>query len=303
MRPGLHVASILLSLATISALCGQEWTWFRGPNGTGVSDCKTIPVQWSQSDYRWTVKLPGTGYSSPVVWEDRVFVFSADPETARRHVSCYGANDGKQLWVRDFVSQPHRLHQRNSYASGTPTVDSERVYVAWATPAELTVKAFSHDGQEVWSRDLGMWIGDHGFGGSPILYEGLLILHNAQQAQELEPDEKPGQAPWSLSTAGLERTSGRRCCPPSAPAIQCRSSSSPKRAPPKWFVRAPAMASSAWIRKRASNAGPPRSLTCVSLTRRSPPADSIFGNNGTGGYSGNYLVAVRPALSRNWPTS
>ena len=46
---------------------GQEWTRFRGPNGQGISDAKTIPVKWIQTDYNWKVQLPGEGHSSPVL--------------------------------------------------------------------------------------------------------------------------------------------------------------------------------------------------------------------------------------------
>jgi len=60
----------------------QDWTRFRGPNGQGQSDAPTIPITWTENDYNWKVELPGIGHSSPVVWGDKVFVTSADPDSA-----------------------------------------------------------------------------------------------------------------------------------------------------------------------------------------------------------------------------
>src|SRR5579863_5448079 len=98
----------------------QEWTRFRGPNGTGESEAATIPAKWKDSDYNWVVKLPGMGHSSPVLWGDRLFVMSADPVTATRYVLCYDATKGTELWKREFESTPHHLHTMSSYASCTP---------------------------------------------------------------------------------------------------------------------------------------------------------------------------------------
>ena len=75
----------------------QEWTRFRGPNGTGESETTTIPATWGDSDYNWKVELPGTGISSPVLWGNRLFVLSADPKEAIRYVLCFDAETGKKL--------------------------------------------------------------------------------------------------------------------------------------------------------------------------------------------------------------
>ena len=142
----------------------QEWTRFHGPNGQGVSTLKSFPAQWTDKDINWKVKLPGIGHSSPVIWGDRLFLLSADPKTAERYFLGINTKDGKIAWKRDFTSESHHLHQRSSFASSTPTVDEERVYIAWSTPTVTTFKAFTHDGDEVWSKDLGRWESQHGFG-------------------------------------------------------------------------------------------------------------------------------------------
>ena len=59
--------SSLLVAFPVSTVAAQEWTRFRGPNGTGVSEAKTVPGSWTEKDYNWVANLPGIGHSSPVV--------------------------------------------------------------------------------------------------------------------------------------------------------------------------------------------------------------------------------------------
>ena len=183
-----------IGLTSSPAAQAQEWTRFRGPNGTGIGKGDSIPARWSPADYNWKIDLPGIGHSSPVVWGDKIFLLSADPENATRYVLCIRAADGKTLWTRTFESESHHLHTRSSFASCTPTVDAERVYVAWSTPAKTTFIALDHSGKTVWDIDLGTWQSQHGFGTSPILYKDLVILFNSQQANQLKPGEKPGRS-------------------------------------------------------------------------------------------------------------
>ncbi len=158
----------------------QEWTRFRGPNGAGVSDCKTIPASWTDADYNWKVELPGVGHSSPVLWGDKIFLISANEENARRYVFCVSAKDGGIVWSREYDSTLHGKHKFNSFASATPTVDGERVYVAWSSPQEYAVLAFDHNGTEVWRRNLGEFVSQHSCGTSPVVYEDLLLIANEQ---------------------------------------------------------------------------------------------------------------------------
>ncbi len=195
-----------LGLPTVSA---EHWTRFRGPNGTGVSDAKTIPVVWTESDYNWRAQLPGVGHSSPVIWKERLFVLSADPDNATRYVLCLGTEDGAPVWQRDFPSESHHIHDRNSFASPSPAVDADHVYVAWSTPATTTFMALDHDGNTVWDLDLGRFDSRHGFGTSPILLNDLVILC----VQMMKPERdgpRPNQALSSPSIERLARHVGRQ---------------------------------------------------------------------------------------------
>ena len=59
---------------------GQEWTRFRGPDGTGIGQGESIPVSFAEADYLWKVKLPAAGHSSPVLWGDRIFLTCSHDE-------------------------------------------------------------------------------------------------------------------------------------------------------------------------------------------------------------------------------
>ena len=184
-------ASVLFVFQSASA---QEWTRFHGPNGQGVSSLKSFPAEWSDENIVFKAELPGIGHSSPVLWGEKVFLLSADPETAERYVLCLDANSGKILWQHDYKSTTHKLHLRSSYASCTPVVDEEMVIFAWSDPQHTLVKAYSHDGNELWTKDLGAWASQHGFGTSPVIYENKILLNASQANNKLPEGIEPGES-------------------------------------------------------------------------------------------------------------
>ena len=176
----------------------QEWTRFRGPNGTGIAEAAPVPVQWTEDDYNWKVELPGVGHSSPVIWGDRIFLTSAISEDARRFVLCYRTTDGQLLWARDFGLAPHTKHQRNSFASSTPALDADHVYVTWTDPQRYTLMALDHHGNDVWNRDLGTFESQHSGGTSPIVYGELVVIGSDQDGQSslVAVDRLTGRDRW-----------------------------------------------------------------------------------------------------------
>lgn len=287
----LFTAGVFSSTHTTNA---EDWTRFHGPNGTGESEATTIPASWGEVDYNWIAELPGMGHSSPVIWGKRLFILSADPKTATRYMLCYDAEKGKEIWRRDFESAPHHLHTMSSFASCTPTVDEERVYIAWSTPASLTFKAFTHNGDLVWEQDLGPWYSQHGFGTSPIVYEDLVILSKSQEAKngpeavEIPPesfviafDRRTGEERWKTRRitdsvsysvpAILQPTDGH------APQLVNISTGS------GMYALDPKTGDELWS-----------SIVFDKRTVSSPliKGNLIFGSTGSGG-GGNYLSAVR----------
>src|SRR5687767_10107061 len=136
-------SQVLLALLLSVPLAGQaqEWTRFRGPNGSGISSAPALPVQVTPADYLWRVKLPGAGHSSPVLWGEKLFITSAEEDKGKRHLHCLDARTGKTLWSRSYDFRNYDKHQQNTAASSTPTVDAERVYAAWPTSEAYLVIA------------------------------------------------------------------------------------------------------------------------------------------------------------------
>lgn len=284
---------LLLQLTCLNA---AEWTRFRGPNGTGVGHTDSIPLDFTAADFNFKTELPGgSGCSSPVVWNDKAFVLSANADDATRYVVCINAMTGDKLWQKEFKSESHHLHTRSSYASCTPAVDEERIYVAWSTPKETSFKAFNHDGTEAWSKNLGTWQSQHGFGTSPVIYKDLVILHNSQQADKLKEGDKPGE---SFMMAFDRKTGDEKWRTPlvsknvcySVPFIYegdngdelvCSSTGN------GIFSLNPMTGTENW----SVNDG------LFSMRTVGSPVTAgglIFGSTGSGGYSSNYVVAVKP---------
>lgn len=175
----------LIQLGCLQSRQDQEhWDRFRGPNGSGVSSATSIPAKWRDEDFNWKLKLPGIGHSSPVVWGNKVFVTSGDPESGTRTILCVDTA-GKERWRSEFPAAKHEIHVHNSFASATPAVDAGRVYVAWGTPDELAIMALDHLGGLVWRADLGPFKAGHGFGASPIVHGNLLIVPNDQGGESV----------------------------------------------------------------------------------------------------------------------
>lgn len=210
----------LLPLAIVSAsllvfqTSAQEWTRFRGPNGTGVSDAKSIPVTFTEKDYNWQVKLPGTGHSSPVVWGDKIFVTTTDVKNAGNMLRCHSAKDGRLLWSVSVDFAPFKKHNLNSFASSTPCVDEDRVYMTWSTPEKYVAVAYTHEGRKVWEKDLGTFASSHGLGASAILFEGKLILPNDQNDDShiVALNAANGDTIWRTARKGSDKTAYSTPC-------------------------------------------------------------------------------------------
>ncbi|MDA7618602.1 PQQ-like beta-propeller repeat protein [Verrucomicrobia bacterium] len=160
-----------------------HWERFRGPNGSGIANSSIKPSQIQSSHLIWQVNLPGEGHSSPVLWEEAIYLTSMSPTTSTFHVLALNVSNGNILWRRDVEYSAFRKHDFNSFASPSATVDADRVYVTWATPSHYFVAALNHAGAWLWKEDLGPFVSQHGVGTSPIIFENKLILANDQKGQ------------------------------------------------------------------------------------------------------------------------
>lgn len=179
---------------------GQEWTRFRGPDGTGNGHGPSIPVSITEADYLWKVQLPGPGHSSPVLWGDRIFLTCTHDAIQQREVVCLDANSGDLLWSKTMPFTPYRHNRLNSFAASTPAVDSERVYVNWISGDQFVALALDHAGNLLWRREMGEFKATHGAGASPIAMDGLMIVGNDNKATSFLAglDGKTGQTVWQI---------------------------------------------------------------------------------------------------------
>ena len=199
------VFAVLLSFADVTA--ADNWPRFRGTNGRGV-ETSEFPTTWSPGDYEWNVEIPGVGHSSPIVWEDTLFVTSAIDEGAVRFLHAVDVSTGQIKWTRFFGLNRSHKHNKNSWASGTPATDGEHVYVPFADKETYTVSAYDFDGELVWRRLLGSFKSQHGQGVSPIVVDDMVIVPNDQQGPSsmIALDRKTGRTRWS-SLRSFRKTS------------------------------------------------------------------------------------------------
>jgi outer membrane protein assembly factor BamB len=180
----------VFALAGTAAVFAGDWSRFRGPHGLGVSDEKNIPVKVEPGNVLWKVSLPAFGHSSAAVAGDDVFITGSPDGGKTRLLLCLSAKDGSTRWKVELPGAVHSIHKKSSFASATPCVDGRLVYITFTVP-NVTVWAFDRaDGREVWKRELGEFISEHGSGTSPIVYRDLLILSN-DQGGTMDPKGSP----------------------------------------------------------------------------------------------------------------
>lgn len=170
------IAALVLLTGTGLGMTPQDWTRFRGPDGAGLSDARTIPTSFEFRDVNWRIELPGAGHSSPIIHGDHVYVTWVRGREGHRTLGCLNTADGSIEWQYEHPFEAHEQHRDNSFASSTPTADDERVYCYWSSGDQQMVVAIDHNGHRVWERVLGPFIAEWGTGSSPVLVEGVLIV-------------------------------------------------------------------------------------------------------------------------------
>lgn len=182
----LNIISSVLLICLInysSDLYAQNWARWRGPNGDGTSAETSLPVKWdSVTNVVWKVPVPGNGYSSPIIWKDKLFITTALKETQEKILLCYDCKTGKLLWQKTVVKGPfERKHDNNGYASGTPATDGAMVYVSFLDGKDIVVAAYDFSGKQVWLQRPGTFASPHGYSCSPVLYEDKVIINGDSQ--------------------------------------------------------------------------------------------------------------------------
>ncbi|NQT27863.1 PQQ-like beta-propeller repeat protein [candidate division KSB1 bacterium] len=159
-------------------LAGDNWPSFRGPTNDGISDAKGLPVEWSESqNIQWKTAIHDQGWSTPVIWENQIWVTTATEEGHNLYAVCVDFKSGKIIHdILVFeVEDPQRKHPLNSYATPSPVIEKGRVYVHFGTHGTACLDTKS--GKILWKRDDLNCNHVQGSAGSPFLYKHLLILH------------------------------------------------------------------------------------------------------------------------------
>ncbi len=205
--PALFVGAILLAFATASALA-ENWPCFRGPTRQGLSTETGVPLKWTASEnIAWKTPILGEAWSSPIVWNERVFVTTATEDGASCRVIALERATGRVLWEKEaFRQEPGHRNERNSYATPTPCTDGERVYAVFG---DGSFAALDFTGTVAWTNRAFPFYGEHGLGTSPVLWEKLLIM--ARDGSHPPPDTGPGwHTPWDQAyLVALDTTTGQ----------------------------------------------------------------------------------------------
>src|ERR1041384_249749 len=144
-----------LSLLTAQVSVAQtNWPQFRGPDGQGHSSASNLPLNWSETqNVKFKTEIPGRGWSSPVIWEDQVWMTTASEDGHSLRAICVDRNSGKV--VRDVEilhpSAPQHINAFNSYASPTPVIEKGRVYVCFGAHGSAALDTAS--GQVIWKNE------------------------------------------------------------------------------------------------------------------------------------------------------
>ncbi|HZZ73103.1 MAG TPA: PQQ-binding-like beta-propeller repeat protein [Pirellulales bacterium] len=295
MRPvAVAMVTIGFTWSLAAALSAQDWTRFRGPNGQGQSDAKTVPDHWTDQDYNWKVKLSGVGHSSPVFWGDRIFLTSATA-AGELQIQCLQTTDGQQVWEKSYQQGTFHIHTQNSFASSTPAVDKDHLYVAWATPQEYTLVALSHAGKELWRRNLGPFESQHGFGTSPIVFDNMVIITNDQDGPKsflIAVDCRTGKNVWQNPR---EHAKGNQNCSYSTPSIYQPEGGAPQLIVNSWAHGISSLDPKTGKLNWEDRVFPLRPIGCPVIA-----GGLIWGNCGEGGGK-NSVFAVRPGDKNGKP--
>ena len=202
---------------------GEIWPQFRGAGGVAAIDGATIPLKWSDNEnLKWKTELPGPGSSSPVFWENKLFVtcytgYGIDEQNVGeadqlgRLLLCLDRQNGNVLWKKEVpLANPEDSYRgyltEHGYASATPVTDGKHVYVFFGKSG---VHAFTVDGKKVWSQEVGDSSSNRRWGSaaSPILFGDLLIVNAADEARAIIAFEKTtGDEKWRYEAKQLELT-------------------------------------------------------------------------------------------------
>jgi len=179
-KSSIHICFFLVaSLIGSNQASSQDknWTHFRGSNLNGIAETENIPLKWVDSVIRWKTEIRDRGYSSPVVYNNQIWVTTATSDGKDLYAVCIDYQTGGIVYdIKVFT--PEKIegkHSLNTYASPTPCIEKGFVYVHYGSLGTACLN--TSDGSIVWKRDDFKCKHVQGPASSPVIYKNLLILH------------------------------------------------------------------------------------------------------------------------------
>jgi outer membrane protein assembly factor BamB len=203
-RTAAGVLSCSLFLGLSALLQAENWPQWRGPFFNGATTETNLPVSLDKTNALWAAPLPGKSGSTPIIWQDRIFLSSPDSEKNIR-LFCLNRLDGKVLWDKCLAKGDAQVGKNNA-ASTSPVTDGKTVWLMCATG---DIAAYDFTGRELWKRNLAseygafayMWM----YGSSPLLLNGKLYIPLLQRDIPTYPhskDDKPTRESFLLCLDG-----------------------------------------------------------------------------------------------------
>lgn len=196
--------SVLVAMMTITAVSDTDWSRFRGPNGSGISNTKGLPTEFGpEKNVVWKIDLP-QGYSSPIIHENRIYLTGQRDEALL--TIAIDRTNGKVLWERPAPrDRQERLDKRNRPAAASAAVDGETVTVFFGDYGLVT---YDVNGKELWKVPLGPFNNIYGMGASPILVGNrvIMVIDQSTNSYIAAWDKRTGRKLWQ--TPRTEAKSG-----------------------------------------------------------------------------------------------
>jgi len=228
---------LLITLGLVVAVLGgsglipadENWPHWRGPHHNGISDAVNLPMKWSLTEnIVWKTKLPSWSAATPIIWSGRIFITSPskaelaenpeqneqtqtsgrrrrprrDPGGSTLFLFCISETDGRVLWQRELDNN-NQVYNKHNDATPSPVTDGQYVWVVTGTGK---VAAFDMEGRSIWNKDLqadyGPFGHNFGYGSSPLLHEGSLIVEVLHGMRTDDPsyvvsyEARTGEVQW-----------------------------------------------------------------------------------------------------------
>ncbi len=199
LRPGLVLASLLMAAPLSATVTTSNWPHWRGPQENGSTTAGKYPTKWDANHLLWQAPLPGKGCSTPIVWQDRIYLTA--PVGGKDAVVAFDTT-GRKLWETAFGTEIAGRHRNGSGSNPSPVTDGRSIFVSFKSGH---LAALDLDGKVRWQTNLVERFGPvklfWDFGTSPALTEKNVIMARMHQGESWLAafDKATGELRWKTA--------------------------------------------------------------------------------------------------------